>query len=285
MQHTNKIALPKLVLMTGVLASCNALADEQKEVKQEEVTNSAVQEEVVEAKYGGSLSLGYQTNIYHPDDYRSSRTLTWSASFSATEGDYSAFVSTGARRALEDKTGDFFTDSVIGLSHSSLTKFGDSGNVSISGQFTIPTSEASRKDQLNTAFRLALPVSYKISDVSFSLSPRVRKSFHKYKTIAGKSLAEWTYSISAGSSYSIGKFSLSASVLGGNTISYQGTRRSSFSYQGSLSGSYKATDNISLSLSASSSGVYADAERGTLGNIELFDSEKAVYAATAKISF
>ncbi|MBD1556565.1 hypothetical protein HC752_06415 [Vibrio sp. S9_S30] len=285
MQHTNKFALPKLVLMTGVLASCNALADEQKEMKQEEAANSAVQEEVVETQYGGSLSFAYQTNIYHPDDYRSSRALNWSAIFSATEGKLTAFITTGAYRALEDRTGDFFTDTAMGLSYSSLGKFWETGNVGISGQLTVPTSETSRKQSLNTAFRLALPISFKISEVGLSFSPRIRKNFHSYKTAGGSSLSEWIYSISAGVNYSVNKFNFGASLLGGNSISYQGTRRSSFTYGGSLYGSYKATDYLSLSLSASSNGVYADAERGTLGNIDLFNSEKAIYVATATFSF
>ena len=285
MQHTNKFALPKLVLMTGVLASCNALADEQKEVKQEEVANSAVQEEVVETKYGGSLSLGYQTNIYHPDDYRSSRALSWSASFRATREKYTAYLSTGAYRNLEDKTGDFFTDSVVGLSHSSLAKFGETGNLSISGQLTIPTSEHSRKQELNTALRIAVPVSFKVADIGISVSPRVRKNFHQYKTIAGQSLSEWIYSVSTSANISSGDFSFGLSILGGNSISYQGTRRNSFTYGGSAYGSYKVADYLSLSLSASSSGVYADAERGTLGNIDLLNSDKATYVATATISF
>ncbi|CCN34965.1 conserved hypothetical protein [Vibrio nigripulchritudo SO65] len=285
MQHTKITSLPGLVLMTGALASFNAMAEEAVNSEQDDGAKSVAKEEVVETKYGGSLSLGYQTNIYHPDDHRSKRALNWNASFNATRDKYSAFLSTGAYRSLEDKTGDFFTDSVIGLSYSNLAKFGETVNVSMSGQLTIPTSEHSRKQQLNTAFRLSVPVSFKVADVGFCVTPRVRKNFHQYKTIAGESLNEWIYSISACASYSIGDFSFNASLLGGNSISYQGTRRSSFTYAGNLSGSYKATDYLSLSLSASSSGVYTDAERGTLGNIDLFDSENATYVATATFSF
>ncbi|CCN71916.1 hypothetical protein [Vibrio nigripulchritudo] len=285
MQHTKITSLPGLVLMTGALASFNAMAEEAVNSEQDDGAKSVAKEEVVETKYGGSLSLGYQTNIYHPDDYRSSRALNWNARFSATEGKLTTFITTGAYRALEDKTGDFFTDTAIGLSYSSIGKFGETGNVGISGQLTVPTSETSRKQNLNTALRLALPISLKVSDVNLSVSPRLRKNFHSYKTAGGSSLSEWIYSISAGGSYSMGDFSISASVLGGNSISYQGTRRSSFTYAGSLSGSYRATDYLSLSLSASSSGVYTDAERGTLGNIDLFDSENATYVATATFSF
>ncbi|KJY66467.1 hypothetical protein [Vibrio nigripulchritudo] len=285
MQHTKITSLPGLVLMTGALASFNTMAEETANSEQDDAAKSVAKEEVVESKYGGSLSLGYQTNIYHPDDHRSKRELNWNAKFSATNGKLTTFITTGAHRVLEDKTGDFFTDTAVGLSHSSIGKFGETGNLGISGQLTVPTSETSRKQNLNTALRLALPVSFKVSDVSLSVSPRLRKNFHSYKTAAGKSLSEWIYSISAGVGYTFGDFSINASLLGGNSISYQGTRRSSFNYAGSLSGSYTVTDYLSLSLSASSSGVYADAERGTLGNIDLFDSENATYVATATFSF
>ncbi|WP_159738289.1 hypothetical protein [Vibrio atypicus] len=235
---------------------------------------------------GGSLSLSYDTNIYNPDDYRSERSLSWSGSLNYRFTDnITGYLSTGGYRAYENQTGDFATDSVIGASYSGLYEFGETGKIGASGQFTIPTSEASRKDELQTAFRLATPVSMKPWGVNVSITPRLRKNFHKYKTAGGRSLTEWTYSVSSSVSKSWDSLTLGISALGGNTISYQGTRRSSWTYGGSLFGSYSISKNWSASLSASTSGVYQDAERGTLGNIDLFDQDNASYRATVTFSF
>ncbi len=306
MQHKKKTWLPKLVLITAILASFNTFADDpkvddlkeakQKQIKQEEVKpeeakqeevkqESVVKDDESETTYGGSFSLGYRTNIYHPDDYRSSRSLSWSASFRAKQDKFTASISTGAYRSLEDKTGDFFTDSSIGLSYSSLAKFGETGNVSMSGRLTIPNSESSRKQQLITAVQLSVPVRFKVAKVGISVSPRIRKNFHKYKTIAGRSLSEWVYSISTSANISSGDFSFGTSIYGSNSQSYQGTRRTSINYGGSVYGSYRVADYLSISVSASSGGVYKNAEQGTSNNIDLFNSEKANYVATATFSF
>ncbi|KHT50094.1 hypothetical protein [Vibrio sinaloensis] len=277
MQNTIKCRQRTIALAVSVLLSSACFAEENSEQQEEKP---------VWSDFGGSLSLSYDTNIYHPDDYRSVRSLSWSGSLNYTFSDnISAFMSSGGYRAYENETGDFATDSVIGASYSSLYEFGETGKIGANGQFTIPTSEASRKDELQTAFRLAIPVSMKPWGVNVSITPRLRKNFHKYKTAGGRSLTEWTYSVSSSVSKSWESLTLGISALGGNTISYQGTRRTSWTYGGSLFGSYRFTDNWSASLSASTSGVYQDAERGTLGNIDLFDQDNASYRATVTFSF
>lgn len=236
--------------------------------------------------FGGNVSVAYDTNIYHKDDHRSIRNISWNGSLHhAFASNYRAYLSSGGYRALEDRTGDYFTDSVIGISRSNLFEFGDTATVGINGQFTIPTSETSRKDELITAFRVAVPVSFKIFDANVSVSPRLRKNFHKYQTAGGKSLTEWVYSLSASASYSFQDFTIGLSSLAGNSISYQGTRRNSITYGGSLFGSYQFKDAFSFSLSASTSGFYLDAEKGTLGDIDLFDADRASYTARISYSF
>ncbi|NVC62529.1 hypothetical protein FC652_05230 [Vibrio sp. 05-20-BW147] len=289
MQHTKKWRITPLAILLGALFSSSLYAEENSETQdssQAESTQNDESASCILCNVGGSLSLTYDTNIYDKDDYRSVRSFSWGGSLNYKLTDKTrAFFSSGGYRTLEDKTGDYITDSVVGVNYSNLFTFGDTGRVSLSGQFTIPTSETSQKDELNTAFRLAVPVSFKIWDVNFNVSPRLRKNFHEYKTIAGRSLTEWTYSLSSSASMSWGSFSTGISMLGGNTISYQGTRRSSWTYGGSIYGSYTINDQWSASLSASSSGVYQDAERGTLGNIDLFDQDKASYSATVTFSF
>ncbi|HAS6348495.1 hypothetical protein LZU85_05425 [Vibrio sp. IRLE0018] len=289
MQHTKKWRITPLAILLGALFSSSLYAEENSETQdssQAEFTQTDESASCILCNVGGSLSLTYDTNIYDKDDYRSVRSFSWGGSLNYKLTDKTrAFFSSGGYRTLEDKTGDYITDSVVGVNYSNLFTFGDTGRVSLSGQFTIPTSETSQKDELNTAFRLAVPVSFKIWDVNFNVSPRLRKNFHEYKTIAGRSLTEWTYSLSSSASMSWGSFSTGISMLGGNTISYQGTRRSSWTYGGSIYGSYTINDQWSASLSASSSGVYQDAERGTLGNIDLFDQDKASYSATVTFSF
>ena len=145
---------------------------------------------------GGSISAGYSTNIYNKDDYRASRSFSWNGKLIYTLSEnMGTYITSGGYRALDDAVGTYATDSTIGLSHSKLYEFGESGKIGASGQFIIPTSEASRNDKLQTAFRLAVPISFEYWGVNFNISPRLRKNFHKYKTYGGKSLTEWTYSL------------------------------------------------------------------------------------------
>lgn len=104
-------------------------------------------------------------------------------------------------------------------------------------------------------------------------------------TGGGRSLTEWTYSLFAVAEKSWESFAVGITALGGNSISYQGTRRSSWQYEGALYGTYEFDESWSLLLAASSTGFYQDAERGTLGNIDLLDQEKASYIATVTYSF
>ncbi len=191
----------------------------------------------------------------------------------------------GGYRALEDEVGTYATDSVLGLQYTNLYRFGDTGKIGVAGQLTIPTSETSRKDELHTAVRLDVPISFSAWSVDFSVSPRLRKNFHEYKTMGGRSLTEWTYSLFAVAEKSWESFAVGITALGGNSISYQGTRRSSWQYEGALYGTYEFDESWSLLLAASSTGFYQDAERGTLGNIDLLDQEKASYIATVTYSF
>lgn len=93
---------------------------------------------------------------------------------------------TGAYRALEDETGDFWNDSLIKLKRYSIYNFGESGTIDLSGQLTIPTSEASRDDDLQTALRIDLPVGFKVLEADISVSPRIRKkTFTNIKLLVG----------------------------------------------------------------------------------------------------
>ncbi|CZF78068.1 hypothetical protein GCE9029_00599 [Grimontia celer] len=235
---------------------------------------------------GGKASIFYSQNGYNKDDYRSVRSLNWSATanYKISEN-YSGYLTTGGYRAYEDKTGDFFTDSVLGVSRSSLFSFGETGKVGASLQFTIPTSETSKKEDLNTAARLGLSVSGKTAGFDLSIAPRYRKNFHEYKTtVNGKVLTEHVVSVVSSVGYGLGDAYLSGSIIGGTSWTYSSVRRD-WTYVGQLSASYKFTDSLSGALSASNSGVYFDAEQGTLGNIDLFDEKSATYTATLTYSF
>lgn len=285
MQQSNtwKIRLTALSVASALTFTANA--SEEAEAKNTDSTaeTSAAEKGI---DLGGNLTLGYNTNIFDKDDHRSVRGGYWSASLNTSfQKDYSVFIKTGGKRSLEDETGDFWTDSVIGASRSNLFTFGESGKIGLSGQFTIPTSETSQKDNLQTALRLAAPIQAEAYGVNFNLTPRLRKNFHEYKTAGQKALTEWVYSLSLGASYTWEKLTFSSSVLGGNSISYFGTRRNNINYEGNVALGYKFNDAMSISFSASTSGVYADAERGTLGNIDLFNDDKATYSASAKFSF
>lgn len=288
MQYTTKWMKTPLTMLLGTLFSMPSLAEDTSVLDScgPESTHNDVETSYFVCKLSGSVYLSYDTNIYDKDDYRAVRNFSWGGNLSySLSSDIKAYLSAGGYRALEDEVGTYATDSVLGLQYSNLYRFGATGKIGVAGQLTIPTSEASRKDKLQTAVRLELPVSFSVLDVDFSISPRLRKNFHEYKTMGGRSLTEWTYSLFSVAEKSWESFSLGVTALGGNTISYQGTRRSSWQYEGALYGSYKFDDNWSLLLAASSTGFYQDAERGTLGDIDLLDQEKTSYIATVTYSF
>lgn len=284
MQNTHSYRVRLAALAISSLFSLSSMAAENPEQPGEAMSQPNTQH--FWSKLGGSLSFGYDTNIYDKDDHRSVRNLSWDLSLNLPINEqYKVYFVTGAYRALEDETGDFWNDSLIKLKRHSIYSFGDSGNIGLSGQLTIPTSETSRKDDLQTALRIDLPVSFKAWNVDMSVSPRIRKNFHQYKTAGGRSLTEWIYSLSVAADYSRDKFSTGISALAGNTISYQGTRRETFDYGASAYLAYQFTEVVSGSLSASSSGFYTDAERGNLGDLDLFDSDKAVFGINISLSF
>ncbi|MDF2154043.1 hypothetical protein [Vibrio sp. CAU 1672] len=288
MQHTTKWMMTPLAILLGALFSMPSLADENNVAGSSETESAQHKKDAscFVCNVGGSVYLSYDTNIYNKNDHRSVRNISWGGDLTYTlSPNTKAYFSAGGYRALEDEVGTYATDSVLGLKYSNLYRFGESGKIGATGQFTIPTSEASRNDELQTAFRFAVPVTFSAWNVDFSVAPRLRKNFHKYKTMGGRSLTEWTYSLLMAVEKSWDSFALGLSALGGNTISYQGTRRSSWNYDGTLYGTYSLNDNWSLSLAASSSGFYQDAERGTLGDIDLLDQEKASYSATVTYSF
>ncbi len=290
MHNTIKWKVNPIAILLGTIFSLSVYAGEGNGVDnindKVESTQNESDASCITCNISGSVTAGYSTNIYNKDDYRAKRSFSWNGTLKYEFSEnMKTYISSGGYRALDDEVGTFATDSVIGLSYSKLYEFGERGKVSASGQFTIPTSEASRNDKLQTAFRLAIPVSFDHWGVSFTISPRVRKNFHQYETYGGKSLTEWTYSLFTGASYSWEKLTIGIDALGGNTISYKGTRRDSVDYGGSVYGAYDFAENWSFALTAATSGAYADAERGTLGNIDLFDADKASYTAEITFSF
>ncbi|MDO6707834.1 hypothetical protein [Photobacterium sp. 1_MG-2023] len=198
--------------------------------------------------------------------------------------DHLFYLSGGGYQQLEDKTGTYLTDTVLGYTQPELFNIGDNTASSLNLQFTVPTSETSQKQELITALRLTVPLSYRDGNWSASVAPRLRKNLHQYTTAGGKALTSWISSLHLSSSYSFYDFTLSGSLLGGTSWSYEGTRRN-WDYGGSAALSYQAMKNLAASLSVSTSGVYYDAERGTLGNIDLFDERKATYTMSLIFSF
>ncbi|EHY9843778.1 hypothetical protein OZ254_000135 [Vibrio cholerae] len=234
----------------------------------------------------GSASLAYDSNLYDKDDYRSVRNLSWNGTLNYPVSEQlRAFITGGGYRVFQDKTGTYVTDTVVGLNYSNLFTFGETGRLGLGGQLTIPTSEASRDTELYTAFRLSVPVSFKMLGGNYSVSPRLRKNFYKYQTMNGRVLTEWVYSVSADGHYQFDKLTLGASLLGGNGTSYKGNWSREFNYAASVYSNYQISDSWLASFTVSSAGFYSDAERGTLGNLDLFDTDKASYIAQLTYSF
>lgn len=234
----------------------------------------------------GSASLAYDSNLYDKDDYRSVRNLSWNGTLNYPVSEQlRAFITGGGYRVFQDKTGTYVTDTVVGLNYSNLFTFGETGRLGLGGQLTIPTSEASRDTELYTAFRLSVPVSFKMLGGNYSVSPRLRKNFYKYQTMNGRVLTEWVYSFSADGHYQFDKLTLGASLLGGNGTSYKGNWSREFNYAASVYSNYQISDSWLASFTVSSAGFYSDAERGTLGNLDLFDTDKASYIAQLTYSF
>ena len=273
-------ALSSFIGCTLALAH-HALAEETSNATSEEVAKSS------NTSWGGSLSLGYDSNFFQESDYRSSKALSFHGSLYLSFWDnYSLYASSGGYRTLQNAEGFYSTDSVIGLSRVSLLTFGETGKVGLSGQFTIPTSEFSQESQLNTAFRVQAPISFTLSDIGISIAPRIRKNIHQYTTSpSGNVNISWGLSLLLAANYSYGDAFFSASALGGTSINYNGQWADGYSYGGSLSTGYNLRDDLSVSLTVASSGVYSDAAQGTLGSFDIFDEAKATYSLAMTYSF
>ncbi|HAS8175290.1 TPA: hypothetical protein I7671_05520 [Vibrio vulnificus] len=288
MQHTTKWKITPLAILLGALFSSSIYAEENSQTNGESNTESTseAQSSCIWCNVGGSASLAYDSNLYDTNDYRSVRNFSWNGTLNYKLSDKTGlYFSTGGYRALEDKVGTYATDSVFGASYSNIYEFGETGKIGLSGQLTIPTSEISRDTKLYTAIRISTPIRFQMLGGNYSVTPRVRKNFYKYETMNGRVLTEWVYSISVGGSYSFDDLTIGASALGGNGMSYKGTRSRQFTYGASAYASYGITDNWSTSFTVSTAGFYSDAERGTLGNIDLFDTDKATYIAQLTFSF
>ncbi|MFW1418766.1 hypothetical protein ACEV8X_15025, partial [Vibrio parahaemolyticus] len=164
MQHTTKWMMTPLAMLLGTLFSAPSFAVETSVIDSTSTPESTQNEgdtSCIVCKFSGAVYLSYDTNIYDKDDYRSVRNFSWGGdlvySFSS---DTKAYFSTGGYRALEDEVGTYATDSVLGLQYTNLYRFGDTGKIGVAGQLTIPTSETSRKDELHTAVRLDVPISF-----------------------------------------------------------------------------------------------------------------------------
>lgn len=277
-----KILLSRFIGCTLVLV--HPVSAEETKEKGPEVTSET---EESTSSWGGSLSLGYDSNFFQASDHRSNRALSFHGSlFMNFLDNYSLYTNSGGYRTLQNAESFYSTDTVVGLSHSSLLTFGDTGNVSISGQFSIPTSQASQDSYLNTAFRVQTPVSFKLADVGITIAPRIRKNFHQYTTSpSGNVNASWGVSLLVAANYHFGDAFVSASALGGTSINYNGRWDDGYSYGGSLSTGYNLRDDLSISLTLASSGVYADAAQGTLGSFDIFDETKATYSLGMTYSF
>ena len=255
-----------------------AFADETSE------SNDIKQESI---SWGGSLSLGYDSNFFQESDYRSNRAVSFHGSLYLSFWDnYSLYANSGGYRTLQYAEAYYSTDTVIGLSRSSLFTFGESGKIGMSGQFSIPTSEFSQDSHLNTAFRVQTPISFKLLDINMTVAPRVRKNFHQYTTSpTGTVNISWGLSLLLSANYSYDGAFFFASALGGTSINYNGRWADGYSYGGSFGAGYKVLEDLSISLTFASSGVYTDAAQGTLGSFDIFDEAKATYSLGMTYSF
>lgn len=285
---TRMSMLSRFIGCTIILAQ-PAFAEEAKDSTTENETGTS-EETIADnstTAWGGSLSIGYDSNFFQASDYRSSRALSFHGSlyFGFWES-YSLYTSSGGYRTLQGAEGFYSTDTVVGLSKSSILTFGESGNVSISGQFSIPTSQSSQDSFLNTAFRVQTPISFKLADVGITVAPRIRKNFHQYTTSPnGDTNISWALGLLLAANYTYGNTFFSASALGGTSINYNGRWADGYSYGGSLTTGYNLRDDLSLSLTLASSGVYTDAAQGTLGSFDIFDEAKATYSLGLTYSF
>ncbi len=256
-------------------------------IKQPVLANETYNIKGESTSWGGSLSLGYDSNFFQESDYRSNRALSFHGSLYLSFWDsYSLYANSGGYRTLQHAEGYYSTDTVIGLSRSSLFTFGESGKVGMSGQFSIPTSEFSQDNHLNTAFRIQTPLSFTLLDIDMTVAPRIRKNFHQYTTSpSGTVNISWGLSLLLVANYSYDDAFFFASALGGTSINYNGRWADGYSYGGSLGAGYKLLENLSISLTFASSGVYTDAAQGTLGSFDIFDEAKATYSLGMTYSF
>ena len=132
MHNTIKWKVKPIAILLGTMFTLSVYAEEDNSVgninDKIESTQNESDASCITCNISGSVNAGYSTNIYNKDDYRADRSFSWNGSLKYTLSEnVKMYISSGGYRLLDDEVGTYATDSVIGLSHSKLYEFGESG--------------------------------------------------------------------------------------------------------------------------------------------------------------
>ena len=277
----NKYLLPAILLATPSLVLANDLQDEW-------------QEKDVNNPWSGYLSADYSRNGYKDSASLANRSASATAvvRYAVTDKSRLQLVVSGYHQEDGDTygtRGQFWNDSSVSWARNGLFTPTEDSSVSGEARLILPTSKASRRNDLKLGARLKLrwsaPFDNWMDGLTLSNTLLLRKNFHEYKTAGGNQLVEYRVSNQLSLDYSFADdFYFSVYLMPRQSWDYHGNTFDPTLMHGEEIG-YQLSKKISLAVGMTNGVSYFDPERGPDPLNDLVDLKKSTYYVTMNYQF
>ncbi|EGA68871.1 hypothetical protein VISI1226_11097 [Vibrio sinaloensis DSM 21326] len=278
---SNNYLLPALLLVTPSLVFANNLQEEWKDENQD-------------SPWSGYVSADYSRNGYKDSASNANRSAsaTGVVRYSFTDKSRLQLVVSGYHQQDGDvygTQGQFWNDTSISYARNGLFKPTEGSSISGEVRMILPTSKASRRNDLKLGTRLKLhwsaPFDNWLDGLTLSNTLLLRKNFHEYKTAGGYQLIEYRLSNQFSIDYAFADdFYFNMYVMPRQSWDYNGNTFDPNVMHGEEIG-YQVTDDISLAVGMTNGISYYDPERGSSPINDLIDLKKTTYYALISYQF
>jgi hypothetical protein len=273
--------LPILLLATPSLALANNLQDEWAEGDEK-------------SAWSGYLSADYSRNGYEDSAYLANRSAsaTGVLRYAVTEKSRLQLVVSGYHQQDGDvygTRGQFWNDTSLSWARNGL--FNPTEGSSVSGEIRaiFPTSESSKRNDLQFGTRVKLRWSAAFDEwlegLTLSNTVLLRKNFHEYKTAGGHQLIEYRLSNQFSVDYAFADdFYFNIFLMPRQSWNYHGNSLDPTILHGEEIG-YQMTESISMSVGMTNSVGYYNPDKGQNPLNDLIDLKKMTYYAVVNYQF
>lgn len=277
----NRYLLPAFLLAAPSLVLANDLQDEWD--KKDEKN-----------PWSGYVSVDYSRNGYKDSAYAADRSAsaTGVLRYSVTDTSRAQLVVYGYHQFDGNTYGDrgqFWGNTSLSWARNNLFKPTEDSSVSGELRLILPTSKASRRDDLQVGTRVKLRWSASFDDwvegLMISNSLFLQKNFHEYKTAGNRRLTEYSLTNQLSVDYSFADdFYFNIYVMPRRTWDYEGNTHDPRISHGEEIG-YQFNNELSFSIGMTNSATYYNPDRGPDPLNDLLDLKKMTYFAVANYQF